>query len=182
MATRKLTADEFFYLPGTPDGSKQELIKGVVVTTPTRGFEHGKVKGNVAFHLFEHVKPMKLGTVVFSTGVITERDEDTVRGPDVSFYSKEGVPLGRRVVKYPDVPPDLCVEVVSPSNTKRELRDKTKEYFTVGVKLVWVVDPEDRSVTVLTNPNQSTTFYEPSELTGGEILPGFTCAISELFE
>jgi len=182
MTARKLTAEEFFYLPDSPDGPKQELVKGVVVTTPARGFEHGKVKGNVAFHLFEHVKPIKLGTVVFSTGVVTERDDDTVRGPDVSFYSKKRVPLGRRIVKYADVSPDLCVEVVSPSNTKRELRDKTKEYFAAGVKLVWIVDPEDRSVTVLTSPNQGTTFYEPSELTGGDVLPGFSCPIADLFE
>jgi len=178
----KLTAEEFFELPEPADGSKQELVKGEVVTMVAPGFEHGKIQTTMAAILWNFLRTSKLGTVLTESGVITERDEDTVRGPDVSFYSKESVPLNRRVVKYPDVPPDLCVEVVSPSNTKRELRDKTKEYFAAGVKLVWIVDPEDRSVTVLTSPSQGTTLYEPSELTGGDILPGFACAIAELFE
>lgn len=105
-----------------------------------------------------------------------------MRGPDVSYYSKKRLPLEKRVVKYNDLPPDLCVEVVSPSNTKKELRTKIQEYFTVGVRMVWVVEPEDRSITVLTSPSEGRTLYDDSELGGGDVLPGFMCKVSELFE
>jgi len=74
------------------------------------------------------------------------------------------------------------VEIVSPSNTKKELRAKIKEYFAAGVRTVWVVDPEDHSVTVLTSPDEGRTLYQSAELTGGDVLPGFNCKVSELFE
>jgi len=113
--------------------------------------------------------------------MVTDRKPDTVRGPDVSYYSKERLPLNLRVVKYHDQPPDLCVEVVSPSNTKRELREKTKEYFFAGTRMVWIVEPEDRSVTVLVAPDEGRTLYDDATLEGGEVLPGFSCKVSELF-
>jgi Uma2 family endonuclease len=175
LATKRLTADEFFDLPEPIDGSKEELVKGEVVTMPAPTFKHGEVQGNVYFAIKSFAKSTRLGRVVVESGVPTERDEDegdTVRGPDVSYYSKERLPLGQ----------DLCVEVLSPSNTKRELREKIKEYFAAGVRMVWIVEPEDRSVTVMTQPGQGQAIYEPGELLGGEVLPGFSCPISELFE
>ncbi len=182
--TKRLTADEFFELPEPPDGSKQELVKGEVVTMPAPGFERGEVQGNVYFVIKTFLNANRIGRVVTESGVLTDRyeEESTIRGPDVSYYSKERVPLGRRIVKYSELAPDLCVEVVSPSNTKRGLREKIVEYFAAGVRMVWVVDPEDRSVVVLTQPEQGQTLYEPAELTGGDVLPGFSCRVAELFE
>jgi Uma2 family endonuclease len=182
VETKPMTADEFFELPAPADGSKLELVKGEVVAMTAPGLEHGEVQVNIGFLLKSFLKANKIGRVVSESGVVTERDEDTVRGPDVSYYSKERLPLGKRVVKYHDLPPDLCVEVVSPSNTRKELRAKINEFFAVNVRMVWVVDPEDRSVTVLTNPDRGQTLYESAELTGGDVLPGFSCKVSELFE
>ena len=182
VATKPITAEEFYELPEPNDGTKLELVKGEIVAMPMPGVEHGRVQVNISGLIWTFLKTNKIGCVVTESGVITERDDDTVRGPDISYYSKERMPLEKRVVKYNDLPPDLCVEVVSPSNTKRELREKIQEYFSVGVRMVWIVEPEDRSVTVLTSPKQGHTFYEDSELGGGEVLPGFTCKVSELFE
>ena len=184
-ATKPLTADEFFELPEPRNGAKQELVKGEVIEIAAPGFEHGEVQGNVHFAIKSFLKNKPLGRVVTESGVQTERDEeegDTVRGPDVSYYSKERLPLGQRVVKYCEVAPDLCVEVVSPSNTKRELGDKIKEYFAAGVRMVWIVEPDDRSVTVMTRPDQGQKFDDAAELSGGEVLPGFSCRVSEFFE
>lgn len=181
VTTRKLTAEEFFDLPDPPDGSKQELVRGEVVTMPNPGWEHGEVQGNICFHIKVFLKQHPIGRVAVESGVITERKDDTVRGPDVSYYSKERLPLDRRVVKYHDEPPDLCVEVVSPSNTKRRMRDKIKEYFFAGTRAVWVVDPEDRSVTVLRAPDEGRTLYEEATLDGGDVLPGFSCKVADLF-
>lgn len=182
VETKPMTADEFFELPAPADGSKLELVKGEVVAMTAPGLEHGEVQVNIGFLIKAFLKTEKIGRVFTESGVITERDEDTVRGPDVSYYSKERLPLDKRVVKYNDLPPDLCVEIVSPSNTRKELRAKTQEYFTAGVRAVWVVDPEERSVTVLARPDQGQTLYESSELTGGDVLPGFSCKVTELFE
>lgn len=180
-ATKLLTSQEFFALPEPADGSKQELVRGEVETMPGPGLEHGEVQINTGMLLKQYVKPLDLGRVFTESGAVVDRNPDTVRGPDVSYYSKERLPLDLRVVGYHDQPPDLCVEVVSPSNTKRKLRDKVKEYFFAGVRLVWLIDPEDRSVTTLTAPDEGRTLYDESTLDGGEVLPGFSCKVSDLF-
>ncbi len=180
-ATRLITAEEFYELPAPLDGSKLELVRGEVVSMPGPGFEHGEVQGNVHGHIWTFLKSQKIGRVVVESGTRTDSNPDTVRGPDVSYYSKERVPLDLRIVKYAQVPPDLCVEVVSPSNTRKKLREKIKEYFFAGVRAVWIVEPEDRSVTILLAPDEGRTIYETGTLDGGEVLPGFTCKVIELF-
>jgi Uma2 family endonuclease len=181
QTTKKLTAEEFFDLPDPGDGKKRELVRGEVVVMPGPGVEHGEVQVNVAFAIKSFLVANKLGRVVTESGVVTERNDDTVRGPDVSYYSKERLPLDKRVVKYNDQPPDLCVEVVSPSNTMRQLKAKAKEYLFAGVRMVWIVDPEDRTVTIVTDPLESRTLEAEATLDGGDVLPGFSCKVSDLF-
>lgn len=180
-ATKMLTAEEFFDLPDPKDGTKLELVRGEVVAMAGPGWEHSEAQNNVGFHIKLFLRDNPIGRVGTEAVVIVDRDPDSVRGPDVSYYSKERMPLGLRVVKYHDQPPDLCVEVVSPSNTKKELRQKIKEYFFAGVRLVWVVDPEDRSITILAAPDEGRTFYGDVEFDGGDVLPGFRCKVSDLF-
>ncbi|MBX9580759.1 MAG: Uma2 family endonuclease [Gemmataceae bacterium] len=181
VATRKLTAEEYFDLPDPPDGSKQELVRGEVVTMPNPGWEHGEVQVNVATAIKLFLKQHPIGRVAVESGVITERDDDTVRGPDVSFYSQERLPLGKRVVKYHDQPADLCVEVVSPSNSMKKLKAKAKEYLFAGVRLVWIVDPEDRTVSVIADPLEARVLEADAPLDGGDVLPGFSCKVADLF-
>ena len=180
-ATKMLTAEEFFDLPDPKDGTKLELVRGEVFVMPGPGVEHGEVQLALGSLLKVFLLANKIGRVMTESSTVVDRDLDTVRGPDISYYSKERMPLGLRVVKYHDQPPDLCVEVVSPSNTKKELRQKIKEYFFAGVRLVWVVDPEDRSITVLAAPDEGRTFYGDVEFDGGDVLPGFRCKVSDLF-
>lgn len=181
VETKRLTADEFFDLPAPTDGSKLELVRGEVVAMPGPGVEHGEVPLAVGTAIRNYLAGNRIGRVMTESGAVTERGPDTVRGPDVSFYSKDRLPLGQRVVKYHDQPPDLCVEVISPSNTKRQIRDKVKEYFFAGVRVVWLVDPELRSIEVLRAPDESRTLYDDATLDGGDVLPGFACKVSDLF-
>jgi Uma2 family endonuclease len=88
-----MTAEEFAQRPEPPDGSKEELVRGEIVMTPPPGFEHGFHQAGIVAILYTHVRRHRLGRVVVETGVVTERDPDTVRGPDVSFWSKESLPL-----------------------------------------------------------------------------------------
>ncbi|HEX4610342.1 MAG TPA: Uma2 family endonuclease [Urbifossiella sp.] len=181
VTTRVLSAEEFFDLPFPADGSKQELVRGEVRTMPSPGLEHGEVQGNVLFVIKSFLKANPIGRVMVESGTVTERKPDTVRGPDVSYYSSRRLPLEQRVVKYHDQVPDLCVEVVSPSNSLRQLKAKAKEYLFAGVLQVWIVDPEDRSVTVVTEPLASKNFETGATLHGGDILPGFSCKVADLF-
>lgn len=179
--TQLITAEEYFRLPYPSDGSKQELVRGEVVTMPGPGIEHGEVQVNVAFVIKLFLKSNPIGRVVTESGAITERKPDTVRGPDVSFYSKERLPLDQRVVGYHTEVPDLCVEVVSPSNSPKQLKAKAKEYLFAGVRLMWIVEPEDRTVTVIVDPLESRTLEAAATLDGGDMLPGFASKVSDLF-
>jgi Uma2 family endonuclease len=107
------------------------------------------------------------------------------RAPDVSFLSWKSLPGGQpppRSDKVPAVVPDLVVEVLSASNTPREMARKRDEYFRAGVKLVWEIDPETRSAKEFTRPNTSTTIPADGALDGGEVLPGFTLSLREVFD
>jgi len=105
-----------------------------------------------------------------------------VRIPDVSFYSWEQCG-GRRIpdVALMTVSPALAVEVLSPSNTGREMRQKREEYFPSGSRLVWEFDPRTRTVRVFTGVQTSELLTEADQLTGGAVLPGFAVSLRDVF-
>jgi Uma2 family endonuclease len=148
---------------------------------PPPGFIHGIVQGNILFLLQVYARQTNAGRVTPETGIITETNLDTVRGPDVAYWSFERLPADRVPELYPEVAADLCVEVLSPSNTDEKMTRKVREYLACGVRLVWVVDPDERTVTVYTKPGDGTVLWEDAVLTGGEVLPEFTCPLSEVF-
>ena len=175
-----LTAEEFALMPDPPDGSKQELVKGVVETMPPPGGLHGFCCSRVDRRLGSFVEANGLGYVFANhTGFIWDRDPDSVRGPDVSFWSKERLP--EIPTGYILIPPDLAVEVVSPNDHFSRINRKLREYFDRGVPLVWVVDPLDRSVTVYRSGTDYAILGEADHLDGGQVLPGFTCRVADLF-
>jgi hypothetical protein len=111
-----------------------------------------------------------------------------VRMPDVSFIRWDSVD-DPQIIENPagaflEVPPDLAVEVLSPSNTRREMEIKLQEYANAGVKLVWYVDPERKEVDVYLkgNPKRKKTLGVDNTLDGGDVLPGFTVKVAKLFE
>jgi Uma2 family endonuclease len=180
-ATKKLiTAEEFSMMPDPPDGSQQELVRGVIITMPPPGGLHG-FSCSRAFRLLDQfVEGPKLGTVLPNdTGFITERDPDTVRGADVSYWSRERLPI--IPAGYIEVVPDLAVEVVSPNDHYSRVQKKVRHYLAQGVRLIWVVDPEDRSVTVYRSGQQATILGETDTLSGEDVLPGFSCRVADLF-
>jgi Uma2 family endonuclease len=182
VAHKLITADEFFRMPDPPDGSKQELVQGEIVTMPPPSFQHGDVQLAIGSILRQFVKAHSLGTVTVESGVRTERDPDSVRGPDVAFWSKERIPLNEKPVGYPEVAADLCVEVVSPSDRISQLRRKATEYLNHGVRMVWIADPEDQTVTIYRQPGDGRVLSDNAEITGEDVLPGFQCKIGEFFK
>jgi Uma2 family endonuclease len=178
--TKLITAEEFARMPDPPDGSRQELVRGVIETMPPPGGRHGVCCARVCRRLGNFVDEHKLGTIASNdAGFILERGPDTVRGPDVSFWRRERLPEVPE--GYIEVPPDLVVEVVSPGDQYSRIRKKLREYLDKGVRLIWIVDPEDRSLTVYRSLKDVSILTETETVEGGDVVPGFSCRVADLF-
>ena len=178
--TKLLTADDLLRLYS--QGVRGELIRGVLCETMAAGQRHGTIVTRLIVRLGNFVEPRELGTLVASdSGVRLENDPDTVREPDVAFTSVERLPLGEELDGYAEVVPDLVVEVASPSDSGREVNDKARMWLSHGVRLVWVVHPDTRTVDVHRTDDRVSTLGEDDALDGMDVLPGFSCPVSTVF-
>ena len=178
--TTLLTADELLRL--SDRGVRGELIRGVLCETMPAGELHGKIVMRLGGALFGFVEPRGLGTVFASdSGVWLERDPDTVREPDIAFTSAQRLPLDAWNTGYAEVVPDLVVEIASPRDSRREMRDKARMWLSHGVRLVWVVHPATRTVDVHSAGGPVTTLAENEALDGMDVLPGFSCTVQAVF-
>jgi Uma2 family endonuclease len=176
-----LTAEEFAQLPEPADGSRQELVKGVIETMPPPRFEHGYVQMVVGSLLSQFARQNHLGRVVGPTGLQTETSPDTVREPDVAYWSFERLPAGVPIETYPTVPADLVVEILSPGELYGRIQQKISEYLAAGVRLVWAIDPQSKTVSVHRPASSVRVVAENEALSGDDVLPGFSCRVAELF-
>jgi Uma2 family endonuclease len=173
-----MTIEEFERLPD--EASRMELVRGHVVREPPAGFEHGGIAAQVASCLHTFVRRHGLGKVLGAeTGFVLFDDPPTVRAPDVAFVARDRLPADPR--GFPRLAPDLAVEIVSPSNTLSEIQDKVFDYLDAGTRLVWVVEPRGRTVTVYRSREEIGILTPSQEIDGGEVLPGFRVEVSELF-
>jgi len=164
----------------TREGLLCELVDGVLVEK-TVGFTESVMAVAISGYLRNFVRPRKLGIVSGADGV-ARLFPGLVRIPDVAFVSWGRVPGGvfpRDPI--PDLVPDLVVEVLSEGNTPAEMARKRTECFTAGVRILWLVDPRARTVVVDTAPGPARTLRESDALDGGDVLPGFTLPLRELF-
>ena len=176
-----LTADDLLRLDG--EGIRGELIRGVFCESMSVVGEHGEIVMNLGGELRNFVKPRRLGRLTGSdAGVRLESDPDTVREPDIAYISAEKLPLDVRATTYYEVVPDLVVEVVSQSDTLRGINDKARMWLSFGVQLVWVAFPNSRSVDVYPAGGAVFTVGEGDMLDGGDVLPGFSCAVGDIFD
>ena len=157
-----------------------ELVDGVLVEK-TVGYYESYLAMEIGSILREFVKRNGLGVVAGEAGMM-RLSAGLVRIPDVSFVSWTRLP-GRRVPRVPiaDLAPDLAVEVISPSNTAREMERKLQDFLAAGVRLVWYVYPGPQEVHVYTAERHDVLTIE-QELSGGDVLPGFVLPLRQLFE
>jgi len=157
-----------------------ELIEGVLVEK-TMGLRESFLAVDLASRLVEFVRRHNLGIVTGADGTI-RLAPGLVRIPDCAFFAWDRLP-GHVVPDepIPDLAPDLAIEVLSQSNTAEEMERKLKDYFFAGVRLVWLIDPDKRSADVYTAPDQSVRIEEGQVLDAGDVLPGFTLPLSDLF-
>jgi len=179
-ATELLTADDLLRQPH--DGHRYELVKGELLRMPPAGNIHGKRTMRLGWRLAQHVEANDLGIVFAAeTGFRLASDPDTVRAPDVAFVIKTRVEdVGEFEGFWPGAP-DLAVEVISPGDSYTEVEEKVEEYLQAGARAVWVVDPRRRTITVYRSLTDITILTENDTLEGGDLIPGFSCGVAEVF-
>jgi Uma2 family endonuclease len=183
--TRLITADELLVMPPYDEHGNQcrlELIRGELKVMSPSKLLHGIVCARVATALTTFVEANELGIVLGAeTGFVVERDPDSVLGADAAFVSYERLATIENFDKFCPFAPDLAVEVMSPSNTAREMDEKVALYFAAGARAVWVFNPKKRTTAVYTSPTGVRVLSERDVLDGGEVLPGFGLELSKLF-
>jgi Uma2 family endonuclease len=158
-----------------------ELVEGTLVEKPM-GYEESEIAATIIILMGSFVRTRKLGIVTGADGAI-KLFAGLVRIPDVAFASWDRFPGRKRPrAAIPNLAPDLAVEVLSKGNTAGEMRRKLGEYFAAGVRLVWLVDPRKKAVRVHTAVDQSVLFTGSQSLDGGDVLPGFSLSLKELFD
>jgi Uma2 family endonuclease len=174
------TEEDVIRLMEAPRKRLCELIDGVLVEKPT-GWRESVLAGVIISSMANLVRTKNLGFVAGADGTV-RLWRGRVRIPDVGYYSWGRLP-GRRMpdAPIPEIAPDIAVEVLSESNTKKEMETKRAEYFRMGARLVWEVDPDARTVAAYTAPDQMTLLRPGDLLDGGAALPGFSLALSEMF-
>lgn len=179
-AAQTITAQQLLQLPD--DGYRYELVAGELLRMPPAGAEHGGIALNIGALLRAHVKARNLGmTCAAETGFVLQRNPDLVRAPDVSFvatarFPAEGIPRG-----YWPTAPDLAVEVVSPNDRSEDVQGKVAEYLSAGTRMVWVVYPKTQMVFVYRSPSAVQALNADEEISGEDVVPGFSCRVEEFF-
>ena len=180
LETKLTTAEELLKLPR--GRLRYELIKGELKQMSPAGHEHGRIGMELAVPLGYHVKSQKLGKVYLAeTGFKLRSNPDTVRAPDIAFIRQERVEQAGRTTGYWNGAPDLAVEINSPGDTFSEVEEKVTEWLEAGAKMVWIVGPKLKTVTVYRSLTDVVTLTEKDVLDGGDVVPGFQIPVAEIF-
>lgn len=180
-SAKRMTFEEAARLD--PDEQAGEIDHGEWKPVTKGTWQHGRIVANVTFVLRLYTREHP-GWIVASgdPGTKLARDPDVLRGPDVGMLRSERQPTGKGAEGWLEGAPDLAVEVVGDAQTVTELAKKASEYLAAGAKMVWVLDPEPRSVVLFWPPDHVRVLGPEDSLDGGALLPDFRCTVRELFE
>ena len=178
VATRTTVAE----LEATSGDDRVELIDGVVVPMPPASDWPTSVTATITAMLWHHVHSRRLGRVYSAeAGFVLFPDRETVRVPDVAFVRAERMPQGEARWHFPRLAPDLVVEVLSPTDRASDVLAKVAMYQEAGVPLIWLVDPEAQTVTVLALGQEPVNLTGADTLDGGNVLPDLRIEVAEIF-
>lgn len=179
---RLVTAEELLEMPDIP-GKNVELVDGEVVEVSPASLRHGLIATMLAGRLSEFAQQHQLGVAAGdNVGYILSRNPDSMRAPDVSFIAREQLPTGDDLDRYVDGPPTLAVEIVSPNDRAVEIDERVQDYLAAGTRQVWVLRPNRRAASVYFPEADTRELGPDAILDGGDILPGFSVRVSDLFE
>ena len=177
--TTLMVAEDLYTLP--EDGSFYELDEGRLVSMSPASGSHGRIGSRIITELQKYADEHRSGVVYQSdTGFILFRRPDTVRSPDAAYVNVERVPDVES--GFLELAPDLAVEVISPSNPAKELATKVIQYLDAGSQEVWVVDPDNRLVTISSPDGTARTLRERDVIEDRALLPGFRLPVADLFQ
>ena len=177
--TAGVTAAELLAMP--EDGYRYELVRGELRKMVPAGAEHSELAVNVVVSLSQYVKANNLGKVYGAdAGFRIGSDPDHVRAPDAAFVRQERLTAGRVTGYWPGAP-DLAVEVISPNDRYTEVEEKVADWLAAGVQLVVLVNPRNRTVTRRTLGEIPVTLTEGDILEGGDVIPGWQMAVTDIF-
>ena len=179
VAQQLLTAIDYWHLPD--NGMQRALVRGEVVETVPPGGRHGVIAAIVCGLLRLWARSGPRGAVGVESGFVLGRNPDTVRAPDVFYVRPQRIPAGGIPDAFWELAPDLAVEIVSPSETAEEVREKVRDYLVAGTPLVWVIYPRAQEVVVQSADGLARTFGIRDTLSAPEVLPGFSCPVGEFF-
>jgi Uma2 family endonuclease len=178
-ATR-ITADELLHMPD--DGMRRELVLGELRMMPPPGFQHGLVAARIGSELAAHADATGCGvTVAAETGFLLHIDPDTVRAPDAAFVAQNRVDAVGNTTKYFRGAPDLALEVVSPDDSAREVKEKAQAWLIAGTTAVLVLDPADQTATIYRSHRHPQIHTGSDTLDLSDAVPGFKPALSCIF-
>lgn len=169
----KMTLEEFL----ESDLEGYEYIKGELIPMPPTSVEHGYISVNLSSLLHLYIRENQLGRVLSETGF---RVGERVLIPDIAFISTDRIPIDPS--KASPVPPNLAVEVVSPTDASSRVEEKAFAYLEAGTQLVWVLKPQSKTVTVYRSETDITLLTRNGTLSGEDVVEGFSCQVAELFE
>lgn len=180
MAVKTLmTVEDLARLP--EDNYRYELAEGELIRMSPTKPRHGKIAMKIARILGNYVEAKRLGEIYGTdVGFIIRLNPDTVRAPDIAFVSRERIPedLGDSFFPYA---PDLAVEVLSPDESAIEIQDKITGYFQAGSKLVWIVNPKTKTVTVYRSLTDIHVLTINDQITGNDLIPGLSFPVADIF-
>ncbi len=174
------TAEQLFAMPN--DGHRYELVKGVLKMMSPAGSEHGWIAGRILTRLATHVENADLGrTYAAETGFQIASSPDTVRAPDACFVSHARLASVEATPSYLSLAPDLVVEVVSPSDTSKEVKAKAEEWLQAGTDLVLVADPSNRTLRVFRKGSEILLLGAGDTFEAGDVCGHWTLSVNDAF-
>jgi len=178
IAKRLVTAVEFAEMV---DDRRTELVRGRIIELTPPKPKHGRIVFAIARIVGGFIEDHDLGRWFGESGVITERDPDSVRAPDAAFISYARLPREADDAQYSPVSPDLAFEVISPSDRWVDVLDKVAEYLRAGTSVVCVVVPSNRTMQLHRADCDLVTLRESDSFELPDILPGFRCNVADFF-
>jgi Uma2 family endonuclease len=178
--TTRSAATEEDLLRAPRDGRKYELVDGRLRVSPAGG-RHGRVCIRLGARLHAFVEERGLG-YVFDSSTGFRLPGGNVRVPDASVVARGRFPGEQVPEGFADLAPDLAVEVLSPEDRSRDVLDKVGEYLQAGVRVVWVIDPRQRTAIVYRSLTDVRTLGPNDALDGEDVVPGFRCRLAEVID
>ena len=180
ITVKAFTAEDLLRMPD--DGYRYELIHGELRKMAPAGQEHGRIAAILTSSLLQYVTLDRLGIVYAAeTGFKLASNPDHVRAPDVAFVRQERIDQIGNIQGYWPGAPDLAVEVVSPSDAYADVEDKVLDWLMAGARMVIVVNPKKRAVTVYRSLTEIKVLTEDGRLDGEDVVPGWRMAVKDLF-